>query len=130
VVIDYSDKSIRTKKHNCPPVVTHFPTYYMATEIPPTLKKTVLQAIEKKKAHKPRKESEYTTEEREVIGKYKDEYIRMTQGDAREQLLRKKILVPTRGSEYRPVGERSIYPDQGIFKLITLCISSDLNKLM
>lgn len=64
----------------------------MSTQIPEPLQAAFQKAIEKKTTKK-RKDSEYTSEERDVLGKYKEEYKNRTTTDERESLFQNHILV-------------------------------------
>ena len=64
----------------------------MSTLVPAALHEAFQKGLEKKKA-KERKDSEYTREERAVLGKYKDEYKNQTTPEKRDSLLTNHILV-------------------------------------
>ena len=61
----------------------------MASDNPPA---PFLEALKTNKPRKPRKQSEYSTQERSIMSKYKEEYKAKT-GKERENVLRGKVLV-------------------------------------
>ena len=64
----------------------------MTSEIPAPLQATFLDAVQHK-TRKPRKQSDYTLEERAVLAKYKDEYRKKANIDERDALFRNHLLV-------------------------------------
>ncbi|KAF8816594.1 hypothetical protein BYT27DRAFT_7248032 [Phlegmacium glaucopus] len=66
--------------------------WIMNTAFVAPLQAALLESITKK-IRKPRKESQYTPEEKKVLGKYKEEYRRKINTDERYDLFRQHILV-------------------------------------
>jgi hypothetical protein len=64
----------------------------MTTQIPAALQAAFQKGAEKKKPND-RKDSEYSPEERRVIGVYKEEYKSKTTTDERDSLFKSHILV-------------------------------------
>lgn len=88
IQIEYRHNTNISVSTDCNP----FPSYTMTMNIAAPFQATFLDAVQKK-TRKPRRQSEYTVEERAVLGKYKDEYRRMSNVEERDALFRNHILV-------------------------------------